>query len=153
MKIRFAIAGIVWLACAAVMSSAPQTAAPSHIDLSKFPALVRAAIEKETKNATLKHVSKETEKGHVQYEVETLVNGRSRDLLIDPSGNVLEVEEEVALDDVPAPVRDALKAKGTVLKVESVTRAGQITYEAQVRSSNGKKSSVSLDAQGKPVKG
>ena len=55
MKIRFAITGIVWLACAAVMSSAPQ--APSHVDLSKLPAPARATIEAETKNATIKNVS------------------------------------------------------------------------------------------------
>jgi len=164
MQIRFAITWIVWLASAAIAFSAPQTAEqqgapkaasrktvpPSHVDLSKLPPAVRATIEAETKNATLKSVGKETEKGHVQYEVETLVNGKSRDLLIDPSGKVLEVEEALALESAPVPVQAALKAKGKVLKLESVLRDGKTTYEAHVQAKSGKTSSVALDAQGKP---
>lgn len=145
MRIRFAVTSIVWLGCAASAFAAPQ-----HVDLSKLPAPVRATIESETKNATVKHVAKETEKGQVQYEVETLVNGKSRDLLIDPSGKVLEVEEAIDVNSAPAPVQDALKAKGKILKLESVMRDGKTTYEAEVQGKNGKKSSVALDAQGKP---
>src|SRR5580765_6831628 len=109
MKIRFALTSFAWLASAGIGLSAPQ--APSHVDLSKLPPAVRATVEAETRNATLKSVGKETEKGQVQYEVETLVNGKSRDLLIDPSGKVLEVEEAMALDSAPGPVQYALKAK------------------------------------------
>ena len=144
MKIRFAVT-VAWLGCATPAFSAPQ-----HVDLSKLPAPVRTTIESETKNATVKHVAKETEKGQVQYEVETLVNGKSRDLLIDPSGKLLEVEEAMDVNSAPAPVQDALKAKGKVLKLESVLRDGKTTYEAEVQGKNGKKSSVALDAQGKP---
>jgi uncharacterized membrane protein YkoI len=138
---------------AGAQSPASKTKPAAKVDLSKYPAPVRATIEAETKNAMLKGVSKETEKGKTQYEVETMVNGRSRDLLVDPSGAVIEVEEEVALSSAPPPVQDALKSAGTVLKLESVTRSGATTYEASVRGKNGKKSSVALDAQGTPVKG
>ena len=127
--------------------------AKKAVDLSKYPAAVRATIEAETKNATLKAVSKETEKGKVQYEVETVVNGKSRDLLVDPAGKVIEVEEEIAVDAAPAPVQEALKTHGKVLKLETVTRGPTVTYEAAVQGKNGKKSSVALDAAGKPVKG
>lgn len=151
MKIRFALTSFAWLASAGIGLAAPQ--APSHVDLSKLPPAVRATVEAETRNATLKSVGKETEKGQVQYEVETLVNGKSRDLLIDPSGKVLEVEEAIALESAPGPVQDALKAKGKVLRLESVLRGGKTTYEAQVQGKNGKKSSVAVDAHGKPVKG
>src|SRR4029077_12977403 len=109
-------AALACVLCASPALAAPQAAskspaskkavAPAAVDLSKLPAPVRATIEAETKNATLKHVGKETEKGKVQYEVETLVNGKSRDLLVDPSGKVLEVEEQIAVDAAPAPVQD-----------------------------------------------
>src|SRR5690242_3518190 len=39
----------------------PAAKPPKSIDLSKLPPAVRATIEAETRNATLKHVSKETE--------------------------------------------------------------------------------------------
>jgi uncharacterized membrane protein YkoI len=128
-------------------------AKPASLDLTTLPAPVRATIENETKNATLKHVSKEVEKGRTQYEVETTVSGKSRDFLVDPSGKLLEVEEEIALDATPAPVQEALKKSGKVLKVETVFREGTTTFEASVQSANGRKMSVALDAQGKPVKG
>jgi|SRR5215471_360002 len=150
------------LMCGTATVARAQTPAPAppakakpaaHVDLSKYPAPVRATIEAESKNATLKSVSKETEKGKTQYEVETLVNGKSRDLLLDPAGKVIEVEEEIAAASAPGPVQEALKPLGTVLKLERVTRDGVTTYEASVRGKNGKKSSITLDAQGKPVKG
>jgi hypothetical protein len=46
-----------------------------------------------------------------------------------------------------------LNARGKVLKLERVTRGSAISYEASVSSKTGKKSSVALDAEGKPVKG
>jgi len=144
---------------ALVRAQAPAAKAPAKapaaraVDLSKYPAAVRATIEAETKNATLKGVSKEIEKGKTQYEVETMVNGKSRDLLVDPAGMVIEVEEEIALDAAPAAVQDALKAHGKVLKLESVKSGDKTTYEASVQGKSGKKSSVALDAGGKPVKG
>ena len=128
-------------------------AEPASLDVSTLPVPVRATIENETKNATLKHVSKEIEKGRTQYEVETTVSGKSRDFLVDASGKLLEVEEEIALDATPAPVREALRKHGNVLKVETVLREGTTTYEASVQGASGRKSSVALDAQGKPVKG
>jgi uncharacterized membrane protein YkoI len=133
-------------------STVSQKATP-RVDLSKYPAAVRSTIEAETRNATLKGVSKETENGKVQYEVETLVSGKSRDLLVDPSGKVIEVEEEIGVDTAPAPVQAALNARGKVLKLERVTRGSTTSYEASVSSKTGKKSSVALDADGKPAKG
>jgi uncharacterized membrane protein YkoI len=140
---------------AAILAAAalPAAASQRKIDLSTYPAAVRTTIEAETKNATLKNVSKETEKGQTQYEVETVVNGKTRDLLIDPSGKVLEVEEEIALAAAPPPVQSALAQQGTVTRLESVRRNGVTTFEATVQHANGRKASVALDAQGKRIKG
>ena len=82
-----------------------------------------------------------------------MVNGKSRDLLIDPSGKIVEVEEEIALDTAPAPVRDALTRQGVVVKVEKVQAGNVTTYEATVKSQAGKTSSITVDEQGKPIKG
>jgi hypothetical protein len=65
--------------CAALLSAqAPAAAArPAKTpDLSKYPAAVRATIERETAHAALKGVSKEVEKGKTQYEVETTIDGK-----------------------------------------------------------------------------
>jgi uncharacterized membrane protein YkoI len=152
--IRIAAAVVAMSSMAASLVAAQAPKAGKSVDLSKYPAPVRATIENETKNATLKGVSKETEKGKTQYEVETLVNGKSRDLLVDPAGKVIEVEEEIALTAAPQPVQTALGKHGTIVKVEKVTHdGGAATYEARVKAKSGKTSSVALDADGKPVKG
>jgi len=58
------------------------------VQLKDLPPAVRATVESETKNATLKGLSKEKENGKVVYELESLVNGRTRDLMIDSAGKV-----------------------------------------------------------------
>jgi hypothetical protein len=65
------------------------------------------------------------------YEVETTVRGHTRDLLFDAAGTVIESEEEVSLDAVPAPVKAALERRGTVVKVEVVTKGANVTYEGR----------------------
>ena len=86
------------------------------------------------------------------YEFESLVNGRTRDLMIDSAGKVYLVEEQLDADKAPPPVRSALEAKGTIVVLESVLENGRTTYEGQVKTKAGKKLSMELDADGKPVK-
>jgi hypothetical protein len=82
------------------------------------------------------------------------INGRSRDVAIAPDGRVLEVEDEVAMNDLPLSVRDALKQKagsGTITKVESITKEGKlVAYEAQVRN-GAKHSEIQVGPEGKPL--
>ena len=66
-------------------AKAPAAKTAKPIDLSKFPAPVRATIEAEAKGATVKSVSKETEQGKTEYEVETIVDGRTGFLVDDLS--------------------------------------------------------------------
>ncbi len=82
------------------------------------------------------------------------VNGHSKDVLIAASGAVVEVEEEVALDALPAPVKAGLQSKagsGKILKVEFLTKHDKVVaYEAQV-TTNGKKSEIQVGPDGKPL--
>ena len=124
----------------------------AKVQLKNLPPAVRATVEAETKNATIKGLSKETEKGKTVYELESLVNGRTRDLMIDSAGKVYVVEEQLDADKAPLPVRSALEAKGTIVVLESVLENGKTTYEGQVKTKAGKKLTMELDADGKPVK-
>ena len=104
------------------------------------------------KSATLKGLSKEKEQGKTVYELETLVNGRARDLMIDSTGKVYVVEEQLDPDKAPAPVKAAFEAKGRIVVLESVLENGKTRYEGQVQTSAGKKVSMEVDADGKPIK-
>jgi uncharacterized membrane protein YkoI len=120
--------------------------------ISKLPAAVRTTVEAESKGATVKGISSEKENGKTVYELETLVNGRTRDLMIDSAGKVYVVEEQLDADKAPAPVKAAMEAKGKILVLESVMKDGKTTYEGQVQTKAGKKVAVEVDSNGKPIK-
>lgn len=120
--------------------------------MKNLPPAVKATVEAESKGATIKGVSREKERGKTVYELETLVNGRTRDLMIDSEGKVYEVEEQLDPAKAPAAVREALQKAGTIVSLESVTARGATHYEGRVRGKNGKMSSLELDADGRPVK-
>ncbi len=64
------------------------------------------------------------------------VDGHSKDILMDSTGAIVEVEEQVALDALPAAVKAGLQSKagkGKIVKVESVTKHDElVAYEAQI---------------------
>ena len=125
-------------------------AAEKPVKLSDLPPAVQKAIEAQTKGAEIKGFSTETEKGKTFYEAETRLNGRGRDLLFDKTGTLVELEEETALDAIPAPARSAIQKKGAdgkVLKVEMVTSGSRVSYEAEIEK-NGKKSEFAVKSDG-----
>jgi len=168
---RMMFALVACLAVAVASYAAPQTATTAakspqtkptpaasadagekKLSVKNLPPAVRATVEAESKNATVKGISSEKEKGKTVYELETLVNGRTRDLMIDAAGKVYVVEEQLDADKAPAPVRAALEAKGKIVTLESVQENGTTTYEGRVQPKTGKKITLELDANGKPVK-
>jgi uncharacterized membrane protein YkoI len=140
------LAAVVMIALSGAAASAAQVA------LQDLPPAVRATVERETKNAVLKGVSKEKEHGKVVYELESLVDGRTRDLMIDSAGKVYVVEEQVDPAKLPDAVRAAFEAKGTITKAETVRANGKTTYEGQMKSKGGKTTTLEVDEQGRAVK-
>lgn len=128
------------------------TAQEKKVEMKDLPPAVQKAVHEQTQGLTVKGLAKEVEGGKTFYEAETTANGRAKDFLFDSNGNLVEVEEEIAMDAVPAAVRTALQAEGKLLKVETVTKGKTTTYEGIVEK-NGKKSEVAVDANGKKVKG
>ena len=124
------------------------------IQRADLPPAVEKTVAAVSQGATIKGFSREVENGQTLYEAEMTVNGRSKDVNIDSSGAVVEVEEQVAMDSLPAAVKEGLQAKageGKIIKVESITKHDRlVAYEAQVRT-QGKKSEVQVGPDGKPL--
>lgn len=84
----------------------------------------------------------------------TRQNGLSKDVEIDADGKVAQVEEEVAMNSIPAIVQAALTARaagGKILKVESLTKQGKlVAYEAKVEKA-GKRTEIQVGPDGKPL--
>jgi uncharacterized membrane protein YkoI len=120
-------------------------AAEVSIKQADLPAAVRNALPAQTNGAEIKNILKETVKGKTVYEVETVAKGMTRDLILSSTGALLETEEQVTLESIPAASRKALEAKARgakIEKVEALTKGGRVSYEAAI-DRNGKKSEIS----------
>jgi hypothetical protein len=126
----------------------------TKIKRSDLPPAVEKTVAEVSKDATIKGFNKEKEDGKISYEVEMVVNGHTKDVQMDPSGAVTEIEEEVVLDSLSPDVKAGLTAKagtGKILKVESLTKKEKlVAYEAQVEK-GGKKSEIQVGPDGKPL--
>ena len=103
----------------------------------QLPPAVEKTVAQESQGATIKGFASEVEKGRRLYEAELIVNGQSKDILMDGDGNIVEVEEQVDLNSLSQAVQDALKkaaGSGKIGTVESLTKNGKlVAYEAQVK--------------------
>ncbi len=130
MKLR----GFGTVACAALALSIAASAQEKKIERSALPAQVARTVDKETAGAIVKGFATEREHGKKVYEAETIVHGHTRDIQIAEDGTLNEVEEEVAFDKLPDPVKKGLTTKASgakITKVESLTKGGKlVAYEA-----------------------
>lgn len=149
MRLQIVLVTAGLLACAG-----GSMAQEKKIKRAELPAAVEKTVATESAGATIKGFSMEKEKGETLYEAELMVNGHSKDVTINAAGDVVEVEEEVALDKLPMKVKAGIEAKagkGKIGKVESLTKKGRlVAYEARV-TTNGKKSEVQVGPDGKAL--
>lgn len=121
---------------------------------SQLPLAVQRTADEQSKGAKVRGYSTEKDEGRTVYEVEMTIAGHSRDVTIDSSGAVLEVEEQVVFDSLPEAVRTGLKAAagtGQITNVESLTKRGMlVAYEAHVRTAD-KRSEIQVGPDGKPL--
>lgn len=134
-------------------------AADEPVKFSELPAAVQKTMLKETQatGAKIKNTLIEIEDGKTYYGCESiLANGKTRDFLVDPQGNVSEVEDQIEESELPVAVKAVVEKTaaggGKVTKLESVKKDGKITsYEATVVK-NGKKTGLELNPDGTKVK-
>ena len=126
-------------------------AAEKKVEMKDLPEPVQKTVREQTKTAKLRGLAKEVESGKTIYEVETTTaNGKSRDLLVDATGAVVEVEEATELGSIPEAAQKTLKTAagaGKILTVETVTKGSAVSYEAIVEK-GGKKSEVAVNGDG-----
>lgn len=121
----------------------------------QLPPAVEKTVAAESQGATINGFATELENGRRLYEMELTVNGHSKDISMDKNGNIVEVEEEVTMDSLSSAVQDGLKTaagKGTIGKIESLTKSGKlVTYEAHVKTGN-KNSEIQVGPNGEKLK-
>ena len=129
-------------------------ASEEPVKMKNLPKAVQATVQEQSKGATVRGLSKETDNGTTYYEVELKVNGHNKDVLIDSTGAVVEIEEEMAMASVPAAVKAELEKHirgGKITMVESVTKNDAIVaYEAHVKTGR-KHSEVKVGPDGQLI--
>lgn len=139
----------------AILFAMTALGAETKVKMESLPAAVQSAIQAQTKGATILGITSEKENGKTTYEVETKVNGKGRDVTFDQKGAVVETEDEVDLDSIPAAAKTALQkraATGTITKVEKITEGSTVSYEAEIKTKAGKSVEAGVNADGSPHK-
>ena len=145
---------LIAIAASGLLFAGTSSAQEKKIKRSDLPPAVEKTVAAQSAGATIKGFSTEKENGQTIYEAEMTVNGHSKDISMAADGSIVEIEEQVALDSLSQDVKAGLQAqagKGTILKVDSLTKKGKlVAYEAKV-DTNGKKSEVQVGPDGKPL--
>lgn len=126
---------------ATILMAAGATAGEKKIELKDLPPAVQATVHEQAKDLTAYSLSVEDEDGKTSYELESKVKGFSRDVHIDASGVVVEIEEEIDPSRLPEAARRAVEGAaggGTIRKVEALTKDGATEYEVVVTGARGK---------------
>jgi hypothetical protein len=129
----------------------PVLAQEKKIKRGDLPPAVEKVITEQSRGSQIKGFSEERENGQTLYEVEMMVDGHSKDILISADGVVVEVEEQARLDTLSPAVQRGLQTragKGKIVKIESLTKRGTVVaYEAQVIA-GGKKFEIQVGPKG-----
>jgi hypothetical protein len=144
---------IAGLCGAHAFAQAPKSKA---LQLKDLPASVQKTVQETLKGGAIKNIAKDKEDGIEQYEIESTLNGQSRDFNVAADGRLLVVEEATTLDAIPAAAKAAIEKKvagGVVTTVETLSKPGKpLLYEAAYKDAKGKRHEVLVDADGKDVK-
>jgi hypothetical protein len=130
-------------------------ASEKPVKMKDLPKAVQTTVLEQSKGATVRGLSKETDNGKTYYEVELKVNGHNKDVLIDQTGAVVEIEEEVSITSVPPAVKAQMEKQaggGKIVIVESVTKNDAVVaYEAHVKTGK-KRSEIKVAPDGQLIK-
>ena len=92
------------------------------LQLRDLPAAVQKTVQDHLMGGEIKSIGKEKEDGVEQYEVESVLNGNSRDFNVDSKGNLLLVEVATTVDAIPAAAKASILKKASSLRLKPLPR-------------------------------
>lgn len=119
----------------------------------EVPSAVTAASRKQFPGARVSGWSQESEEGKMTYEASVADKSGKRDVVFSETGDLLAIEQVIAVNELPAQVKDALHAKysaATLRKAEKITRGPEVQYEVDLIKAARK--GILLSAGGKILK-
>ena len=152
MNVRYRILSLGMVALS-IAGSARAQDGEQAVPCNELPASVMAAFAKAYPSATIKECAKEVEGGKTSYEVASMENNVGRDVLYDPEGTVIVVEETIAVSDMPMLVQQAFNKrfpKSEIVLTEKLMRGSSVNYEFQIKD-KGEIKEIAFDASGNEV--
>ena len=145
-----------WAVALAFVLSLPAFAEEKEepVKFDKLPAAAQEAIKEQAGKGRIVAVSKETSAEGVAFEARIEQGKRKLEVSVSADGKLLSIEEQVAMKDLPDPVRKTMQeqaAGGKLSTIEKVTEGGKTCYEAKVTKS-GKKIEIQVADDGKLLK-
>jgi hypothetical protein len=118
---------------------------------SGLPQAVRDTAEANMKNAFPVSVGSVKGEQGWDYQINTRLNGKYHDLVIDENGKLVAVKDETDLTSIPAAAKAVIEKQAAASKIvtlEKVTEGGQVSYGAVISAAQGANVQVRVAADG-----
>lgn len=105
----------------------------AEVFLPELPAAVQKTIQSQLGKGKLGDIYKARDEGEVSYDVEMTREGKARSFTVSDKGAILE--EQVFLNELPAPIRKAIQKNSggaTLGEITKSTDEGEAIYYAEV---------------------
>lgn len=102
---------IVTAATLALAVASTGAAQDEKISADKLPPKVAAALTTKFPGATITTATKTRENGELIYDIEMTRGGRKHEMDVREDGSIVNFENEIAVKDLPRPVRAAVTAR------------------------------------------
>ena len=103
------------------------------VPINKLPKAVVDAVKAKFPKAKLGGASKETMDGEVTYGVELTVDSAKYTVVTNDEGEILEIDREIPIKDLPKKVSDAVKKKYAKYKLDAADEIITIEDEKEVK--------------------
>src|SRR4051794_24990274 len=85
--------------------------AQEEISADKLPKKVADAVKARFPGAMFVKITKEMENNEIIYDIEMTVGGKKHEMDSKEDGTIVDIQNEIAVKDLPAAVTSAIKAK------------------------------------------
>ena len=141
----------LWLNNLGALAFLAMTCALSAADISldKLPAAAQKTVKAQLKGGEVSSISKEEDDGKITFEVEAKKGETEWSFTVAADGSLLKVE--IPLSEAPAEVQKTVKATVGKGKIDTVTKSiddGEVTYDVDFTTAEGKDRFLSVDPDG-----
>lgn len=101
-----------------------------------LPKAVKATATAHMENAFPLNISSAKSEQSWDYQINTLVNGKHHNIVIDAAGKLVALKDETELAALPSAAKAAIEKQASSAKIvtlEKVTEGGQVSYGAIMR--------------------